>query len=163
MSNAMRLLPRWYGLWTGTSEHESTATMSVRTNILPVMEGRGFAMQTEMFDPSTGTFLRGVRFALAVGPDGRVQTVGYSTEMGVFGLEETPDDEDVLALSGVTESGIQLNVTYREESPDTLMFSVFWRPHGASLGKNARPGLFGRIHRRQPWRPPAPQGGGNPV
>lgn len=153
MSNALHLLRRWNGLWTGEVEPDSGALLNVRITFSTAMEGHGSVFHVEVIDPASGGLVRGLRMLFAEGPDRVVQTVAFSTQLGLFGLEQTADDEDVLALAGVTESGVQLNVAFREEEPDTLMFTVIWRPHGTSLPRDARPGLFGRIRRRQPWRP----------
>lgn len=156
MNDAMRLLQRWGGLWSGELELESGALLNARVSISAAMDGHGSMMHVEGSDPVTGRLVRGLRILFAQGPDGLVQTVAYSTQLGLFGLEQTPDDDDVIAMCGVTEAGVQLNVTYREEAPDTLLLMVFWRPHGTSLPKDAHPALLGRIQRRDPWRPPAP-------
>ncbi|MCG3184498.1 MAG: hypothetical protein ICCCNLDF_02619 [Planctomycetes bacterium] len=156
MSDAMKLLRRWSGLWVGEIETDKGEVLKSRMTIAPTMECRGSVVHAELTDPATGKLSRGLRMMFAVGPDQQMQTVTFSTQLGLFGLEQTPDDEDVIALTGVTDNGVQLNVTYREEDPDTMMLTVFWRPHGTSLPRDATPGLSGRLYRREPWRPEKP-------
>lgn len=163
MSHALHLLRSWTGVWSGETEHESGAVLNIRIAFNSCMQGRGCVMHAEVTDPASGRLVRGLRMVFAQGPDGAVQTVTYSTQLGVFGLEQTQDDEDVLALTGITEGGVQLNVTFHLENPDTLMFSVFWRPHGTSLPRDAQPGLYGKLRRGRPWTPGSDQKPVNPV
>lgn len=156
MNDAMKLLRRWSGLWVGEIETDKGEVLNSRLTFATTMEGHGSVVHAELMDPATGKLSRGLRMMFGVGPDSRMQTVAFSTRLGLFGLEQTPDDDDVIALTGVTDHGVQLNVTYREEDPDALMLMVFWRPHGTSLPRDAAPGLSGRVYRREPWRPEKP-------
>ncbi|MCZ7607541.1 MAG: hypothetical protein M5U25_16035 [Planctomycetota bacterium] len=155
MSHALQLLRSWSGVWSGEIEHESGALLNGRVSVPPILEGHAMVMHAEITDRDTGRLMRGLRMVFAQGPDGVVQTLTFSTQLGVFGLEQTQDDEDVIAMMGITETGVQINVTFREEAPVTILLTVFWRPQGTSLPGVATPGLFGRVHRRAPWNPAA--------
>lgn len=156
MNDALQLLRRWTGVWVGECETDRGEILNSRLTFASTMDGHGCVMHAELTDPATGKLARGLRMIFAVGPDQRMQTVTFSTQLGLFGLEQTQDDDDVLALSGVTDGGVQLNVTFHEEDQGTLILMVFWRPHGTSLPRDARPGLHVRLFRRQPWRPEKP-------
>lgn len=111
----------------------------------------------EMLDPATTQLLHGVRAMIAVGPGGKLASTGYSTLIGMMTLQQTPDDEGVLALSGVSMHGTRVTVTYLQESRDLMQFSAFWRPVSAKLAEDASQSLNCRMRRLQSWKPGTPR------
>lgn len=155
MKSILRWIQEWSGVWTGTGETQDGNAVLVRSSFFPLMEAAGTGVQIEMLDPATAQLLHGVRAIIAVGPDNQLQTTGYSTLVGMMTLQQTPDDEGVLALSGVSVQGTMVNVTYLQESSDLMQFSAFWRPASAKLTAAEGEAMTCRMRRVQPWKPGA--------
>ena len=152
----LRSVARWAGVWTGQASFNETATALMRNEICPILEGRAVSMDFEVYEPAGMQLVYGVRTVLAPDLDGSLKTLSFSTRFGLVQLEQTPDDQDVLALTGVTDEGVKLTVTMLPQDRDHMQLSAIWRPVGAGAASEEVQGVNGLLRRVTIWKPGAP-------
>jgi hypothetical protein len=150
MRNDLQRYMRWEGVWTGRGESQAGQVVIVRCEFSEALRGEAMGMHFEALDESLGILYHGVHAYLAPTRQGDLRCSAHSTIHGPLIFDRTPDDEGVLALTGMSVAGNQISVTFVEEDPTSLMFTAFWRPPNAALNENlprmhcrlSRPALF---------------------
>ena len=128
MSDDLRCYLPWVGVWTGTGEAQAGMNTLARTEIFSAVMGKGIGFHFEAFDTEARILYHGVRAIVVPAPSGVVRAIAWSSIHGPLILEQTPDDEGVLALAGESKAGNRISVTFVEEGPDELLFMGYWRP-----------------------------------
>ncbi|MBZ0136016.1 MAG: hypothetical protein K8I27_06545 [Planctomycetes bacterium] len=155
MSNDLRGYLPWVGVWTGIGEAQAGMSTLVRTEVFYAAAGQGIGFHFEAFDTEARNLYHGVRAVVVPAPSGVVRAVAWSSIHGPLILEQTPDDEGVLALAGESRAGNHISVTFVEEGPDELLFAAFWRPqHGGA--KPDAPSMSIPLRRVTPLQVPMP-------
>jgi hypothetical protein len=155
LSDDLRRYLPWIGVWTGTGEAQAGMDTLVRTEIFQNLGGAGIGFHFEAFDGSATNLYHGVRAHVAPAPSGVVRAVAWSSIHGLLILEQTPDDEGVLALGGESRAGNHISVAFIEEGPDELLFTAFWRPPHTRSDPDA-PRMTVNLHRVAPLQVPRP-------
>jgi hypothetical protein len=145
----------WIGTWAGVGETQVGQKTLIRQTFKLAMDGTGIEMHFEAFDPALSVMYHGVRSVLASAPSGVLRALAYSTIHGPLLLELMPDDEGVMALSGDSQDGNRISVTFVEESADELLFTAFWRGVDEPVAGKDAPRMTCRLERSQPWKPDA--------
>lgn len=159
MPDVMRIYGAWCGTWGGSGKAQDGRPVLVRMVVEPAVHGAALRMAFEATSPDGTQLYHGVVCCVGTGPTGAVKAATYSTIHGVILLDQTPDDERVLALAGDSEQGNRINVTIHEEAPDRLGFSAMWRPPGAAPGPEQRGRMTAALRRLVPMRVPPKQKG----
>jgi hypothetical protein len=149
----------WIGVWTGTGEAQAGMETLIRVEMFPAAAGTGLGFHFEAYDLQATRLYHGVRAVVAAAPSGALRAIAWSSIHGSLLLEQTPDDEGVLALTGTSRTGNQISVTFVEETPDQLLFTAFWRPPNARTDDD-RPRMTCVIRRVTPVKfdpPPTSQ------
>lgn len=154
MLRVLRPYLPWIGVWTGAGEAQAGMPILVRNEVFAAVANQGIGFHFEAFDPGAKVLYHGVRSIVAVAPTGAVRAIAWSSIHGPLQLEQTPDDEGVLALSGASRAGNQITVTFVEEGPNELLFAAFWRPPGAKTDDD-RPRMSCLMKRVTPMKFPA--------
>lgn len=152
----------WCGLWGGTGSAQDGRPVAIRMVVQRRLLDSTLGMHFEATSPDGAVLYHGVITAIGPTPTGQVRAATFSTIHGSMVLDQTPDDEGVLALAGQSLRGNQINVTIAEENPQHLMFTALWRPPGAMaddprLGRMASP-----LTRLAPMRIPSGPPPGKP-
>jgi hypothetical protein len=154
-----RMLPTvmlWAGVWAGHGTLNGNDTMLLRNQLCLAFEGRGITMDFEVYEPSTMRLVYGVRTLLLQDLQGDLQTVTFSTRFGLIRLEQTPDDDGVLALSGVTDDDQKVNVTMVPQDDDSMQLNAIWRPAGVTVNSEATQNINGTLRRTAIFKPGTP-------
>lgn len=114
----------WAGAWFGEGESAQGARLLVHCTLEPSLFDVALRMDLRLTEEGRVVF--GV--AATVGPalDGTLKAAGFGTLPGAFTLEQTPDDEGVLALSGTDLGGAKLGLSLVEENSNLLLFTLKW-------------------------------------
>ncbi len=144
---------RWEGVWTGRGESQAGQVVIVRCEFSEALRGEALGMHFEAFDESLGTLYHGVHAYLAPARQGDLRCTAHSTIHGPLILDRTPDDDGVLALSGLSVAGNQISVTFVEEHDGSLLFTAFSRPPSVPLHENL-PRMHCRLIRAALFVPP---------
>lgn len=155
MSDQLRHYLSWIGVWTGIGEAQAGMNTLVRIEIFQAVAGQGIGFQFEAFDTEARNLYHGVRAIITSAPSGVVRAIAWSSIHGPLILEQTPDDEEVLALSGESKAGNRISVTFVEEAPDELLFTAYWRPPHAKPNDDL-PRMAIPIKRISPLQVPLP-------
>lgn len=123
----------WLGTWGGSGEAQDGQAVRIRCTFETAVADTALRMSFEATDLSGQTLYHGVVACLGTLPTGGLRAVALSTIHGNLMLEQTPDDEGVLALSGRAQNDNQINVTFVQEAPGRLLFTGMWRPPGVPL------------------------------
>jgi hypothetical protein len=118
----------WLGTWGGSGQAQDGQAVRIRCTFETVVCDTALRMSFEATDLSGQTLYHGVVACLGPTPTGDMRAVALSTIHGNLLLEQTPDDEGVLALAGQSQQGNHLNVTFVPEAPGRLLFTGSWRP-----------------------------------
>jgi hypothetical protein len=113
----------WIGVWTGGDR-----LTSHRVEFDTVQDGSALRMHAEAVDAGARKLRHGMRAVLAAGPHGGLRAAAYSTLHDTLLLDRMPDDEGVLALAGIAESGASVFVTVMQESEGVLLYTSYSRP-----------------------------------
>jgi len=148
-----RFIP-WCGAWGGTGQAQDGRPVRIHMTVDRALLGVALRMHFEATNPEGDTLYHGVVCCIGPGPTGLVRAATFSTIHGSMVLEQTPDDDGVLALAGENLRGNHINVTIIEDDLQHLTFAALWRPPGARtddprLGRMAAP-----LARLLPFRPP---------
>ena len=155
MSEGLRYYLSWVGVWTGIGEAQAGMNALVRTEVFQAVSGQGVGFHFEAFDTEARNLYHGVRAIVAPAPSGVVRAIAWSSIHGPLILEQTPDDEGVLALSGESRSGNRISVTFVEEAEDELLFTAYWRPPHSEPDDGA-PRMAIPLRRVSPLQVPPP-------
>lgn len=153
MRNDLQSYMRWEGVWTGRGESQLGQPVLVRCEFNEELRGAALGMHFEAYDESLTTLYHGVRAYLGPAGDQKLACTAYSTIHGPLLLERTPDDDGVMALSGLTLAGNQISVTFVEEVDGSLLFTAFWRPPSMPLHESL-PRMHCRLTRAALFVPP---------
>ena len=146
----------WVGVWTGIGETQAGQPTLIRSTFEFAMDGNGLEMHFEAWDPDVNVLFHGVHSVLARAPSGMLRALGFSTIHGPLILELMPDDAGVMALSGDSQTGNRISVTFVEEAPDQLLFTAFWRTPDQPFSSEATPRMTCTLKRGSPWKPGPP-------
>jgi hypothetical protein len=91
-------------------------------------------------------------------PERALRAVAFSTIHKAFLLDLLPDEEGVMALSGVTSAGNRIWVTFIQESSDALQFTGFWRAPGQPVDAPGLPRMSAQLRRLRPLQFANPPG-----
>lgn len=142
----------WCGLWGGTGSAQDGRPVAIRMVVERQLLDSVLRMHFEATSPDGAVLYHGVVTSIGVTPSGQVRAATYSTIHGSMVLDQTPDDEGVLALAGESLRGNQINVTIVEESPGALMFAALWRPPGARADDPRLGRMASRLSRLAPMK-----------
>lgn len=145
----------WIGVWTGVGDTQAGQQTLIRTSFALAMDGTGIEMDFEAWDTSASVMYHGVHSVLAPAPSGVLKALGFSTIHGPLILELLPDDEGVMALSGDSQAGNRISVTFVEENREQLLFSAGWRSPDDPLASEDSPRMTCNLKRARAWKPPA--------
>lgn len=144
----------WIGVWTGIGDTQAGQQTLIRTSFALAMDGTGIEMDFEAWDTGASVMYHGVRSVLAPAPSGVLRALAFSTIHGPLILELMPDDEGVMALSGDSQAGNRISVTFVEENPEQLLFTAFWRRPDQPFASDDTPRMTCELRRAHPWKPP---------
>lgn len=147
MSLKLASFVRWSGVWSGKGKSEGGAATAVRVEFEPVHEGAALRLHLEVCDPTITKLQHGLRAILAPGKAGGLRAPAFSTVHGGLLLDVTPDDEGVLALTGVAGADKRAFFTFVEDSPDEMALTVFWRERRQKVSDPGLPRMFARLRR----------------
>lgn len=155
MSKSLQRYLPWVGIWTGIGEAQAGMNTLVRTEVFQAVAGQGIGFHFEAFDVEARNLYHGVRAIVTPAPSGIVRAIAWSSIHGALILEQTPDDEGVMALAGESKVGNRISVTFVEEGPDELLFTAYWRPPHARTDDDS-PRMAIPMRRISPLQVPMP-------
>lgn len=155
MNESLRQYLQWVGVWTGIGEAQAGMETLVRNEVFQAVAGQGIGFHFEAYDLEAARLFHGVRAVVAPAPSGVVRAVVWSSIHGAMILEQTPDDQGVLALSGESHAGNHITVTFVEEGEDELLFTASWRPPHTEPQRDA-PRMTALLRRVSPLNVPMP-------
>lgn len=147
MSNKLANYTHWTGVWSGKGKTESGAGTVVRVEFEAVHDGAALRLHLEVCDPSITKLQHGLRAILAPTSAGGLRAPAYSTVHEGLLLDLTPDDEGVMALTGVAGPDKRVFYTFVEDAPDEMSLTLFWRERRQKVSDPGLPRMFARLHR----------------
>ncbi|MBK9974289.1 MAG: hypothetical protein IPP14_05910 [Planctomycetes bacterium] len=146
----------WLGTWGGSGEAQDSQAVRIRCTFETVVADTALRMAFEATDLTGQTLYHGVVACLGPTPTGQLRAVALSTIHGNLLLEQTPDDEGVMALAGIAGNGNHIMVTFVPEGPDRLLFSAMWRPPEAAPDDPRLGRMTANLGKLTPMRMPPP-------
>lgn len=142
----------WCGLWGGTGSAQDGRPVAIRMVVQRRLLDSTLGMHFEATSPDGAVLYHGVITAIGLTPTGQVRAATFSTIHGSMVLDQTPDDDGVLALAGRSLRGNQINVTIVEESANALTFAALWRPPGARADDPRLGRMTSKLQRLAPMK-----------
>jgi hypothetical protein len=128
MTTPFQEFSHWVGSWIGRGELRPGLPIVVRIELFAAQQGCGLGIHFEALDEKLQEMIHGGRAILSAAPSGVQRAVTWSSVFGPMLMERTPDDEDVLALLGRSETGVEVSMTMVEEGEDEILFTSYSRP-----------------------------------
>lgn len=115
----------WVGAWLGSGRASDGTALTVQAAVEPTLFEIALRFQLHAV-----TIKGSAYFAIvaAIGPtkDGKLRGAAYGTPMGNIVLEQTPDDEGVLALAGQSRDVGRVSFSLLQEDEDLMQFTARW-------------------------------------
>ena len=106
----MRRFGHWLGAWRGPCDFADGRTGLIEFNLTSVFFGQVIQVESVSFDSSGRIMTRGWGY-FSLDRKGLVVNSAYSNALGFALLNETPDDDGVLSLTGPLPGNLTMSAT----------------------------------------------------
>lgn len=139
----MRRFGHWLGTWRGPCDFADGRTGLIRFELTSIFFGEAIQLDVSSFDETGEIITRGWGF-LSLDRKGRVVDNCYGNRFGFAVLTETPDDEEVLSLSGPLPGNLTMDLTMNVVDD---YYSLSVRIHEGYQPTGDQPRTFTRMQR----------------
>jgi hypothetical protein len=111
------------GTWRGPAGLETGRNGIIQMRFAPLFEGNLVQLDATTSDAETGETLSVGAGLIALDRSGRIVEGLYAKRIGLSLMHETPDDPEVVAISGDLPGGLSMGVSFRVEEGEMLFTS----------------------------------------
>jgi hypothetical protein len=115
----------WIGAWLGSGRASDGTALTVQATVDPTLFEVALRLQLHAVTVKGSTCCA---IVAAIGPtkDDRLRGAAFGMPMGNIVLEQTPDDEGVLALAGQSPDVGRVSISLLREDEDLMQFTARW-------------------------------------